>query len=220
MVTAWCVIIKNRVSVRRHISSSKSQNRVTLASSSGASTSSSTQIGAGLTKNTPKISASAVSVCSPPDKSDNVDSFLPGGWHNISRPASSGSSLSTNTKFASPPPNRWRNNKLKLLFTCSNAVNSRSRPSRFRLAMPDRRVFMASSRSLFSRASVSCSTCTSLMSSSARRFTAPKASRWRFRRFTSASIVSASGILSGSVASRSSSCSGVVSISSWMRCAA
>ena len=49
------------------------------ASSSGASTSSNTQIGAGLAKNTPKINASAVSVCSPPDKSDSVDRRFPGG---------------------------------------------------------------------------------------------------------------------------------------------
>ena len=38
-----------------------------LASSSGASTSSSTQIGAGLVRNSAKISAMAVSACSPPD---------------------------------------------------------------------------------------------------------------------------------------------------------
>jgi MFS family permease len=67
MVMALWVMIRNRVSVRRVISSSRSQNRTTLASSSGASTSSSTQIGAGLARNTAKISASAVSVCSPPD---------------------------------------------------------------------------------------------------------------------------------------------------------
>ena len=65
--------------VSRTISSSKLQNRSTLASSSGASTSSSTQIGAGLQRNTAKISDSAVSACSPPDSSDSVASFLPGG---------------------------------------------------------------------------------------------------------------------------------------------
>ena len=87
--------MRKRVSVRRVISSSRSQKRPTLASSSGASTSSSTQIGAGFARNTAKISASAVSVCSPPDSSDSVASFLPGGWHMISSPASSGSSDST-----------------------------------------------------------------------------------------------------------------------------
>jgi hypothetical protein len=45
-----------------------------LWSSSGASTSSSTQIGAGLVRNTAKISASAVSACSPPESSDSVAS--------------------------------------------------------------------------------------------------------------------------------------------------
>ena len=48
-------------------SSSKAQNLVTLASSKGASTSSKTQIGEGLTKNTAKINDKAVKACSPPD---------------------------------------------------------------------------------------------------------------------------------------------------------
>ena len=179
MVTAWCVMIRNRVLVRRVISSNRSQKRVTLASSSGASTSSSTQIGAGFARNTAKISASAVRVCSPPDRSDSVDSFLPGGWHMISSPASSGSSLSTSTNLASPPPNRWVNNVEKFAFTCSKAVSRRSRPSLFKPKIPWRRALIASSRSVFSLESVSNSSCTSLASSSARRFTAPSASRCR-----------------------------------------
>jgi hypothetical protein len=81
------------------ISSSRSQKRSTLWSSSGASTSSSTQIGAGLVRNTAKISASAVSACSPPESSDSVCGFLPGGLAMISRPASSGSSLSISCSF-------------------------------------------------------------------------------------------------------------------------
>ena len=170
-------MIKNLVFVRRHISSNRSQKRVTLASSSGASTSSNTQIGAGFAKNTAKINAIAVKVCSPPDKSDSVLSFLPGGWHIISKPASSGSSLSTNSRVASPPPKRCENNNPKLLFTCSNAVKRRSRPSRFKLAIPPRSVLIASSKSAFSLTSSVCSTSISLASSSARRFTAPKASR-------------------------------------------
>src|SRR3569623_128744 len=67
MVTGLWVMAMNRVSVRRRISSSMLQKRSTLASSSGASTSSSTQIGAGCDRNTAKISAMAVSACSPPD---------------------------------------------------------------------------------------------------------------------------------------------------------
>ena len=51
--------------------------------SSGASTSSRTQIGAGLVRNTAKMSASAVSACSPPDKSVSVCGFLPGVGHPV-----------------------------------------------------------------------------------------------------------------------------------------
>src|SRR2546430_3167639 len=55
------------------ISSSRSQKRSILWSSSGASTSSSTQIGAGLVRNTAKMSASAVSACSPPERSERSE---------------------------------------------------------------------------------------------------------------------------------------------------
>ena len=47
-------------------SSSRLQNLVTLASSSGASTSSNTHIGDGFVKNTAKIKERAVNACSPP----------------------------------------------------------------------------------------------------------------------------------------------------------
>ena len=49
-------------------SSNKAQNLVTFASSKGASTSSNTQIGDGLTKNTAKINEKVAGACSPPDK--------------------------------------------------------------------------------------------------------------------------------------------------------
>ena len=78
MVIGLWVMMMKRVSVDFPISSSRSQKRSTLWSSSGASTSSSTQIGAGLVRNTAKISASAVSACSPPESSDSVAGFLPG----------------------------------------------------------------------------------------------------------------------------------------------
>ena len=65
--------------LRAAISSSRSQKRSTLASSRGASTSSSTQIGEGLARNTAKISAVAVSACSPPEIRLMVCGFLPGG---------------------------------------------------------------------------------------------------------------------------------------------
>src|SRR5438045_3744457 len=85
--------------------SNRSQKRSTLASSSGASTSSSTQIGAGLVRNSAKINAIAVSACSPPDSSVSECSRLPGGWAKISSPASSGPSESTSARCAWPPSN-------------------------------------------------------------------------------------------------------------------
>ena len=65
-------MIKNLVSVRRIISSNKSQNLVIFESSKGASTSSKTHNGAGFARKTANIKANAVSVCSPPDNNDNV----------------------------------------------------------------------------------------------------------------------------------------------------
>ena len=105
---------RKRVAVSAAIFSISVQKRSTLASSSGASTSSSTQIGDGLVRNTAKISARAVSDCSPPDSSDSVAGFLPGGLATISRPPSSGSSASTISSRASPPPNSVVNRALEV----------------------------------------------------------------------------------------------------------
>ena len=74
-----------------------------FASSKGASTSSIKHMGLGFDRNTAKINARAVNVCSPPDRSEIVVTFFPGGWHIISKPASSGSVLSTNASSALPP---------------------------------------------------------------------------------------------------------------------
>src|ERR1043166_3876020 len=79
MVSGWWVMMRKRVSVSLAISSISRQKRSTLASSSGASTSSSTQIGEGLVRNTAKMSASAVNAFSPPDSSVSASSRLPGG---------------------------------------------------------------------------------------------------------------------------------------------
>ena len=76
---------------------------MTFASSSGASTSSKTHIGDGLTKKTAKIKDKAVSACSPPDNKVIDCNLLPGGETNISNPASKGSSESTNSNLALPP---------------------------------------------------------------------------------------------------------------------
>ena len=86
-------------------SSSNPQNLVTFASSKGASTSSKTHIGEGLTKKTAKINDKAVKACSPPESSVIDCSLFPGGETNISRPASRGSSESTSSIFAVPPLN-------------------------------------------------------------------------------------------------------------------
>ena len=100
---------------------------------------------------------------------------MPGGWHMISSPASSGSSSSTSTRLASPPPNRCLKRAPKLRLTSSKAASRRPRPSRFRLAMPWRSFLIASSRSSRSPVSVSDSSRISRASSSARRLTGAEA---------------------------------------------
>ena len=62
IVNAWWVTIINLVEVIFVSSFNRLQNLVTLASSSGASTSSSTQIGDGLVRNTANIRDNAVTV--------------------------------------------------------------------------------------------------------------------------------------------------------------
>src|SRR5471030_1826471 len=81
------------------------QNRSVLASSSGASTSSSRQNGAGLSRNIENTSAVAVSAFSPPDNRWMVAFFLPGGWAMTCTPESRISSP-VMISFAWPPPNR------------------------------------------------------------------------------------------------------------------
>jgi hypothetical protein len=81
------------------------QNLVTLASSSGASTSSSTQIGDGLVKKTAKIKDNAVRACSPPDNKVIDCNLLPGGLTSNCNPASKGYSSSISSNFALPPLN-------------------------------------------------------------------------------------------------------------------
>ena len=60
---------------------------------------------AGLVRKTPNSRARAVMACSPPESSDMVCNFLPGGLAMISRPASRGSSASVRVRCALPPPN-------------------------------------------------------------------------------------------------------------------
>ena len=198
MVSAWWVMIRKRVSVRSSIASSRLQKRSTLWSSSGASTSSSTQMGEGLVRNTAKISDRAVSVCSPPDSSDSVVGFLPGGLAMISRPASSGSSDSISCSSALPPPNSVVKSSPNFWFTVPKASSRRWRPSRLRLEMPPRSLLMAWIRS--SRSLIRPSSClaTSSASSSARRLTPPSRSRSSRRPCSLRSISCHSGSCSGS----------------------
>ena len=61
------------------ISSTRLQKRSTLVSSSGASTSSRTHIGAGFDKKTANKSDNAVNACSPPESNVRFCNFFPGG---------------------------------------------------------------------------------------------------------------------------------------------
>src|SRR3569832_568308 len=94
MVIGLCVMITKRVSVDLIISSSRSQKRSTLWSSSGASTSSSTQIGAGLVRNTAKIKAMAVSANTPPEKNNNNTNNKPNKQTKKTKPTTNKTSLS------------------------------------------------------------------------------------------------------------------------------
>ena len=80
-------------------------------------------MGEGLVRNTAKISASAVSAFSPPESSVSTCGFLPGGRQRISRPLSSGSSLSMSCSSASPPWNRILNSRSKCARTTFEGVN-------------------------------------------------------------------------------------------------
>ena len=98
-----------------------------LASSSGASISSSRQNGLGLYLNRPNISAMAVSAFSPPESSWTLCSRLPGGWAMISMPLSSGSFSSSSVRPARPPPNSVLKVSWKLRLIAANASVNRCR---------------------------------------------------------------------------------------------
>ena len=82
VMTMNCVFSANSFTMRI--------NRPTLASSSGASTSSKRQKGLGFTIKKAKSTAIAVSAFSPPESNAIFCSFLPGGWTKISIPVSKG----------------------------------------------------------------------------------------------------------------------------------
>lgn len=63
------------MSVSRDMRSSRSQKAFDIGVVERRVDTSSTQIGAGLVRNRPKISATAVSACSPPDRSERLEAF-------------------------------------------------------------------------------------------------------------------------------------------------
>src|SRR4051794_17127270 len=162
----------------------------------------------------------AVSACSPPDSSESVAGFLPGGLARMSRPASSGSSLSTSCNSAVPPPNSEVNRRWKWPFTTSKEDSSRSRASLFRLWMPWRSRLIASVRSSRSVTRLVCWVSTSFSSSSARRLTAPSRSRSR-RSLSSRSSTSSTGgnWASDVISARPATCEGSHSSISRISCA-
>src|SRR5256885_268641 len=105
------------------------QKRSVFGSSSGASTSSSMQNGAGLSSNKAKTSAIAVIAFSPPDSRWIVVLRLPGGCAMTCTPASRISSPVRMSR-AWPPPKSVGNSWPKLALTLSKVCCSSSRDSR------------------------------------------------------------------------------------------
>src|SRR6185436_9786343 len=99
--------------------------RPTLASSSGASISSSRQNGLGLYLKIANISAMAVSAFSPPESSCTLCSRLPGGDATISMPLSSGSFSSRRVSPARPPPKSVLKVTWKFSWMAVNASRNR-----------------------------------------------------------------------------------------------
>ena len=124
MVLRLCVMMMN--CVRSSIDRSISTNRPMLASSSGASISSSRQNGLGLYLKMPNISAMAASAFSPPDNSMTLCNRLPGGWATMSMPLSSGSFSSSSVMPALPPPNRVEKVSWKLALIAVKASRNRA----------------------------------------------------------------------------------------------
>ena len=91
----------------------RSAKRSTFAPSKGASTSSKTQKGLGLTVRKANRRAAAVSARSPPDSSARGWRFLPGGWTRMSTPVSKTSFGVVRTRSVVPPPNRRVNSVSK-----------------------------------------------------------------------------------------------------------
>src|SRR5690554_1201686 len=120
----------------------------TFASSSGASTSSSMQKGAGLSWKMENTRAIAVSAFSPPDSRWMVLFFLPGGRAMMVTPVSSRSSPVSSSQ-ALPPPNTLGNRCCNPPLTLSKVSLKRLRVSLSILRITCSSVCRASSRSAF-----------------------------------------------------------------------
>ena len=155
-------------------------NRPTFASSSAASTSSSTQNGAGRTSSIANRSATAVSARSPPESIDSAWGFLPGGRAVISMPVADRSVGSVRTSFAKPPPNSCWKRASKASSSWANVARNWVAMSSSRSAISWRVCAMASRRSLSCASSVSSRSRTARYSSTANGFAAP--SSWNRRR--------------------------------------
>ena len=99
-------------------------NRPTLASSSAASTSSSTQNGAGRTSSIANSRATAVSARSPPESIASACGFLPGGRAVISIPVVDRSFGSVSESRANPPPNSCWKRASKATSSAANVVRN------------------------------------------------------------------------------------------------
>ena len=166
--------------VRSASSRRASVNRPTFASSSAASTSSSTQNGAGRTSSIANSSATAVSARSPPESIASAWGFLPGGRAVISMPVEPRSSGSVSDSRAKPPPNSCRNRASNAISRAANVVRNCVEISVSRSAISARVRAMASRRSRSWASSVSSRSLSARYSSMANGFAAP--SSWKRRR--------------------------------------
>src|SRR2546425_255478 len=138
--------LMNRNWVCADMRRTSSQNRSVFESSSGASTSSSRQKGAGLSWKSENTSAMAVRAFSPPESRWMLVLRFPGGCAMTCTPASRISSP-VMMSFASPPPKRVGKSEPKCRFTLSKVSRRSSRVSRSIRRIASSSVVTASSRS-------------------------------------------------------------------------
>ena len=154
------------------ISSTIFINLKVFKSSSGASTSSSRQNGAGFNSNIANTKAKAVRAFSPPESCEIDEFFLPGGLAINTTPAFRASS-SVNVNSAIPPPNNLGNISLSLEFTASKLSLNIVLVSLSIFFIASVSLSSASTRSSYCSSSSSFLFDSSEISSGAARFMAP-----------------------------------------------